>query len=133
LTEESMERSQTPRDNRRVVGELAGRPRRATGEKADRRLEEQGLSHRAGNLATELSGGERQRVAIGRALMNDPKLVLVDVPTTALAPKMGGAVMELIRNEITRRGIAVWSVAQDTRMTHYTDRTVEIVDGRLQA
>ncbi|MFO7279486.1 MAG: ABC transporter ATP-binding protein [Thermoanaerobacterales bacterium] len=123
----------TARENLTVVGELAGRPRRETGEQADRLLEELGLSHRAGNLATELSGGERQRVAIGRALMNDPKLVLVDEPTSALDTKMGEAVMELLRNEITGRGIAAVVVTHDTRMTHYTDRTVEIVDGRLQA
>lgn len=123
----------TARENLTVVGELAGRPRRETGEQADRLLEELGLAHRAGNLATDLSGGERQRVAIGRALMNDPKLVLVDEPTSALDTKMGEAVMELLRNEVTGRGVAAVVVTHDTRMTHYTDRTVEIVDGRLQA
>ena len=98
-----------------------------------RTLELVGLQHKAGCPVYELSGGERQRVAIGRALMNDPKLVLVDEPTSALDTKMGEAVMELLRNEITGRGIAAVVVTHDTRMTHYTDRTVEIVDGRLQA
>ena len=121
----------TARENLTVVGELARRPRRETGKQADRLLDELGLAHRSRNLATELSGGERQRVAIGRALMNDPRLVLVDEPTSALDTKLGEAVMELLRNEVTGRGVAAVVVTHDTRMTHYADRTVEIVDGRL--
>jgi len=123
----------TARENLTVVGELAGRPRRDTGERADRLLEELGLAHRARNLATELSGGERQRVAIGRALMNDPRLVLVDEPTSALDTRLGQAVMERLREEITGRGVAAVVVTHDTRMTHHADRVVEITDGRLQA
>jgi putative ABC transport system ATP-binding protein len=123
----------TARENLTVVGELAGRSRRKTGERADRLLEELGLAHRASNLATELSGGERQRVAVGRALMNDPELVLVDEPTSSLDTKLGEAVMELLREEVTGRGIGAVVVSHDTRMTHHGDRTVEIVDGRLQA
>jgi putative ABC transport system ATP-binding protein len=121
----------TARENLTVVGELARRARRQTGERADRLLEELGLAHRATNLATELSGGERQRVAIGRALMNDPRLVLVDEPTSALDTKLGEAVMELLRKEVTGRGVAAVVVTHDSRMTHHSDRTVEIVDGRL--
>lgn len=123
----------TARENLTVVGELAGRPRRDTGERADRLLEELGLAHRARNLATELSGGERQRIAIGRALVNDPRLVLVDEPTSALDTRLGQAVMERLREEITGRGVAAVVVTHDTRMTHYADRVVEITDGRLQA
>lgn len=123
----------TARENLTVVGELAGRPRKATAVRADRLLGELGLGPRAGNLAGQLSGGERQRVAIGRALMNEPKLVLVDEPTSALDTKLGESVMELLRAEITGRGVAAVVVTHDARMTHFTDRTVEIVDGRLQA
>jgi putative ABC transport system ATP-binding protein len=121
----------TARENLTVVGELAGRPRRDTGERADRLLEELGLAKRGRNLASQLSGGERQRVAIGRALMNDPELVLIDEPTSALDTKLGEAVMELLRQEITGRDIAAVVVTHDVRMARYTDRTVEIVDGRL--
>lgn len=123
----------TARENLTVVGELAGRPRKPTAARADRLLGELGLGPRSGNLAGQLSGGERQRVAIGRALMNEPKLVLVDEPTSALDTKLGEAVMELLRAEITGRGVAAVVVTHDARMTHFTDRTVEIVDGRLQA
>jgi putative ABC transport system ATP-binding protein len=121
----------TARENLTVVGELAGRSRRETAARADRLLGELGLSARARNLGSQLSGGERQRVAIGRALMNEPELVLIDEPTSALDTKLGEAVMELLRAEITGRGIAAVIVTHDVRMTHYSDRTVEIVDGRL--
>jgi putative ABC transport system ATP-binding protein len=123
----------TARENLTVVGELAGRPRGETAARADRLLDELGLGKRRRNLAAELSGGERQRVAIGRALMNEPALVLVDEPTSALDTKLGEAVMELLRREITGRGVAAVIVTHDSRMTHYTDRTVEIVDGRLRS
>ena len=65
--------------------------------------------------------------------MNEPRLVLVDEPTSALDTKLGESVMELLRAEITGRGVAAVVVTHDARMTHFTDRTVEIVDGRLQA
>ncbi len=123
----------TARENLTVVGELSGRSGRETRERAERLLGELGLAKRTRNLATQLSGGERQRVAIGRALMNEPKLVLVDEPTSALDTKLGEQVMQLLRDEITGRGVAAVVVTHDTRMTHYTDRTVEITDGRLQA
>jgi putative ABC transport system ATP-binding protein len=123
----------TARENVLVVAELAGRRGRGVRDRADQLLDELGLAPRADNLATQLSGGERQRVAIGRALMNDPKLVLVDEPTSALDTKLGEQVMGLLRREITGRGVAAVVVTHDTRMVHFADRTVEILDGRLAA
>jgi putative ABC transport system ATP-binding protein len=122
----------TARENLMVVAELAGRRGRATRERADQLLGELGLGARGGNLATALSGGERQRVAIGRALMNEPSLVLFDEPTSALDTKLGEQVMELIRTEMKERRTAAVIVTHDTRMTQYADRTVEITDGVLQ-
>ncbi len=84
-------------------------------------------------MPSELSGGQRQRVAIGRALMNDPDLVLFDEPTSALDTKLGEQVMELIRTEMKTRGTAAIVVTHDERMTHYADRTVHIIDGVLVA
>jgi putative ABC transport system ATP-binding protein len=124
----------TARENIMVAAELAGRgTEKAARTRADQLLGELGLAHRAGNLPAQLSGGERQRVAIGRALMNEPRLILVDEPTSALDTTLGNQVMELIVGEVKARSTAAVIVTHDTRMTRYADRTVEILDGRLAA
>jgi len=125
----------TARENLLVVDELAGRRRRrreAAG-RADTLLEELGLSDRAGNLPSQLSGGQRQRVAIGRALMNEPELVLFDEPTSALDSHLGDQVVRLIRDEMKARGTAAIIVTHDDRITHYADRTIRIEDGHIRA
>ena len=91
------------------------------------------ITHLLERYPRELSGGQRQRVAIGRALMNEPQLVLFDEPTSALDTKLGVQVMELIQSEMRQRGTAAIIVTHDDRITHYADRTVHIVDGRLDA
>lgn len=124
----------TARENIMVAAELAGRAtEKSARARADQLLDELGLGLRADNLPAQLSGGERQRVAIGRALMNEPPLILVDEPTSALDTKLGNQVMELIVGEVKRRATAAVIVTHDTRMTHYADRTVEITDGVIAA
>ena len=124
----------TARENLLVVGELLGHgrvARRHGGVRADQLLDELGLALRGKNLPAQLSGGERQRVAIGRALMNEPELVLFDEPTSALDTHLGEQVMELIRSEVKGRGTAAVIVTHDQRVTRYCDRVVTITDGRL--
>lgn len=123
----------TARENLLLVDELRGRRSKTSRARAEQLLEELGLGHRMGNLPGQLSGGERQRVAIGRALMNEPRLVLFDEPTSALDTHLGEQVMELIRAEVKGRGTAAVIITHDERMTHYADRTVHIVDGVLEA
>ncbi|MDH4075020.1 MAG: ABC transporter ATP-binding protein [Acidimicrobiia bacterium] len=123
----------TARENLLVVDELGQRRGKAAQQRADELLEELGLTDRAKNLPSQLSGGQRQRVAIGRALMNDPKLVLFDEPTSALDTKLGEQVMDLIRTEMKRRGTAAIVVTHDERILHYCDRSVHITDGVLAA
>src|SRR3546814_4529812 len=74
----------TARENLLVVDEIGPRTGRKARERADQLLEELGLTDRAANLPGQLSGGQKQRVAIGRALMNEPDLVLFDEPTSSL-------------------------------------------------
>ena len=123
----------TARENLLVVDEMGRRTGRAARDRADQLLEELGLADRAKNLPGQLSGGQRQRVAIGRALMNEPDLVLFDEPTSALDTKIGAQVMVLIQSEMNRRGTAAIIVTHDERITHYADRTVHITDGLLEA
>jgi putative ABC transport system ATP-binding protein len=121
------------RENLLVVAEFGRKDKRKARARAERLLTELGLERRMGNLPGQLSGGERQRVAIGRALMNQPDLVLIDEPTSALDTKLGEQVMELIVREVKSRDTAAVVVTHDERMTHYADRTVHITDGRLEA
>ncbi len=124
----------TAEENLLVVDEMGGgKGGKAAKARARQLLDELGLGHRLGNLPGQLSGGERQRVAIGRALFNNPRLVLFDEPTSALDSKIGQQVMELIRSEMKSRDTAAVIVTHDTRITHFADRTVHIVDGRLDA
>lgn len=124
----------TARENVMLPAEIAGRGSESeVRARADRLLEELGLADRRANLPGQLSGGERQRVAIGRALMNRPRLVLVDEPTSALDTRLGEQVMQLIVDEVKSRATAAIVVTHDTRMTHFCDRVVEITDGRLHA
>lgn len=123
----------TARENLLAVRQFGGgRIDRAARERADQLLDELGLTDRAGNLPSQLSGGQKQRVAIGRALMNDPDLVLIDEPTSALDSKLGQQVMELLHREIKDRGVAAIVVTHDERVIDFGDRTVEIVDGALR-
>ncbi len=121
----------TARENLLVVDEFGRRTGQAARDRADQLLDELGLTDRRNNLPDQLSGGQRQRVAIGRALMNEPALVLFDEPTSALDSKLGIQVMELIRNEMKSRRTAAIVVTHDDRITHFADRTVHIGDGRL--
>ncbi|HEU5082166.1 MAG TPA: ABC transporter ATP-binding protein [Acidimicrobiales bacterium] len=122
----------TARENLLVVAEMNGNLDKDAKRRADQLLDELGLAERTGNQPGELSGGERQRVAIARALMNAPSLVLFDEPTSALDTHLGEQVMELIQREIKDRDVGGIMVTHDTRMTHYADRTIHIVDGKLE-
>jgi putative ABC transport system ATP-binding protein len=121
----------TARENLLVVDELGRRTGRKARERADQLLDELGLAAKRDTLPAQLSGGQKQRVAIGRALMNEPDLVLFDEPTSALDTKLGDQVVHLIRDEMKARGTAAIIVTHDDRITHYADRTVHITDGRL--
>lgn len=121
----------TARENLLVVDEVGPRRGGPARDRADQLLAELGLTDRAANLPAQLSGGQKQRVAIGRALMNEPALVLFDEPTSALDSKLGDQVVRLIRDEMKSRGTAAIIVTHDDRITHYADRTVHIEDGRI--
>lgn len=121
----------TARENLTVMASISDAPRSEIEDRTDQLLEELGLADRHDNLPEELSGGERQRVAIGRALVSDPDLILVDEPTASLDTELGTQVVQLLASEIKSRGKAGIMVTHDLRMVEYTDRTVRILDGEL--
>jgi putative ABC transport system ATP-binding protein len=121
----------TARENLLIMNEIGSGRRREAAERADRLLDELGLTSRAGALATELSGGERQRVAIGRALMRDPLLVLVDEPTANLDSEQGERVIRSLMAEVKARDKLGLMVSHDMRMAALADVILEMCDGHL--
>lgn len=93
-------------------------------------LERVGLSDHIDKRADELSGGQRQRVGIARALMQDPKLLLVDEPTSSLDPKISREVMSLIR-EIARefRVPVLCNIHDVTLAMEFCNRIIGLQDG----
>jgi putative ABC transport system ATP-binding protein len=96
-------------------------------------LERLELGHRADVHPATLSGGEQQRVAVARAVVNDPAVILADEPTAALDTQRGVAVMALLRRLGRERQAAVVVVTHDERMLDGFDRVYRMLDGRVAA
>ncbi len=97
---------------------------------AERILEDVKLSHRRDHFPNELSGGERQRVAIGRALANNPDVILADEPTGNLDSKTGLEIMNLFV-ELNKKGKTIILVTHDLGLLRYGRKTLKMKDGRI--
>jgi putative ABC transport system ATP-binding protein len=98
---------------------------------AKRALERVGLAKKADRLPNQLSGGEQERVAIARAIVNNPKILLADEPTGNLDSKTSEEVMALFR-ELNDAGQTVVMVTHNQDNSVYSDRTIHLKDGRIQ-
>ena len=96
-------------------------------------LDRIGLEARVEHLPGELSGGERQRVAVARALIHQPKLVMADEPTGNLDTTSAAELMALMVELSESSGVAFLVVTHDPSMLHQFDRVLTLVDGKLQA
>jgi cell division transport system ATP-binding protein len=119
-------------ENVSLVLRIQGVPRREQKKRAYTVLKTLGLGHRMVAFPRELSGGEQQRIAIARALINEPKLLLADEPTGNLDPELSLEIMEIFR-EINSRGTTVVVATHDRGlMDHFPDaRRVHLVRGQL--
>ncbi|WP_280473441.1 ABC transporter ATP-binding protein [Nocardia asiatica] len=93
-------------------------------------LDRVGLAERAEHRPAELSGGQMQRVAVARALIMEPPLILADEPTGNLDSKTGAAILELL-GEIAGSGSSVVMVTHDMGAVTYCDRVITLRDGRI--
>lgn len=108
----------------------SGVPRAEREERAHEALKRVGLSHRLSFQPGTLSGGERQRVAVARAVVSSPKLLLADEPTGNLDQTTSGEVMELFE-ELNADGLTLIVITHDNGVASRAHRTIRIADGRL--
>lgn len=122
----------TALENVAIVAELAGAKSGEARRKAASILTELGLGERLNFLPEKLSGGEKQRIAIARALVNDPTLILADEPTANLDSKIGHEIMRLLRNIAKEQGHSVIIVSHDQRIKDIADRVLWLEDGEFK-
>ncbi len=110
---------------------IARRPRREADEAAGRLLERVGLAGRLQHLPAILSGGEQQRVAVARALVMRPALLLADEPTGDLDEGTAGRLHGLLREMHAEHGLTSLIATHNPRLAEACDRVLTLADGRL--
>ncbi len=110
----------------------ADMPQEERRKKADALLTQLGLAERLKLKPTQLSGGEQQRVAISRALVNEPALVLADEPTGNLDTKSGDEVIKLLKGISKKRNVTIVMVTHNLEIAKHCDRVIHIRDGRIE-
>ena len=121
----------TALDNVLIPAELAGVPRKQAIDRGRELLERLGITEKARKYPGQLSGGERQRVAVARAIINRPAVLLADEPTGALDTHSGEQVMDLLA-DLNHAGQTILLVTHDPRITQrYASSVIRLVDGRV--
>jgi putative ABC transport system ATP-binding protein len=100
--------------------------------KAREKLSEVGLADRARSYPSQLSGGQQQRIAIARAMIHEPKLIVCDEPTSALDHVTGHHIMELLRAVAVSGDRALVVVTHDARIFEFADRIAKMDDGHIE-
>ncbi len=112
---------------------ISGVPRPAALARAAQLLADVGLAGKTRQYPSELSGGERQRVAVARALVNDPRLVVADEPTGNLDERNSETVRALLFDLVRRYGKTLLAATHDLRLAERGDRTLRLAHGVLGA
>jgi lipoprotein-releasing system ATP-binding protein len=119
-------------ENVMLPGLIQGKKRRQLEKRAHELLEEVGVGHRATHRPGEMSGGEQQRVAVARALVLEPKLLLADEPTGNLDSNTGDAVHDLFFEINREHNTTIVVVTHNPRFAESMPRVVRMKDGRVE-
>lgn len=95
-------------------------------------LERVGLGHRLNHFPKELSGGELQRVAVARALVNNPKILLADEPTGNLDTKNAQGLFMLLRDLNRKEGLTILVTTHNVKLGYLADRVIHLSDGNIE-
>ncbi len=90
-----------------------------------------GLSNREEHLPNQLSGGQQQRVAIGRAIINNPSIILADEPTGNLDSKSSKEIIELLKKSNKKYNQTILLITHDMSIAEQADRIIKIQDGKI--
>lgn len=121
----------TALENVMMPGLIARRPKREVRRRAQELLDYMGLSDRASHKPAELSGGEKQRVAVARALLNSPDVILADEPSGSLDTHNREELHRLFFDLRDRFDQTFVIVTHDESLAQTTDRTIHMLDGRI--
>ena len=119
----------TALENVCIPGYIAKRNNKEVETKAKELLTKLGLQDRFHHKPNELSGGEKQRVAVARALINDPKLILADEPSGSLDSENKKELHSLLRKLCDDYGLTILLVTHDNELAETSDRIIEMKDG----
>jgi lipoprotein-releasing system ATP-binding protein len=118
-------------ENVMIPALISGRPPREARREAGRLLEEVGLAERKSHFPVQLSGGERQRVAVARALVNSPPLILADEPTGNLDEQNAALVAGLLFSLVKKHGVTLVLVTHDPGLAAMGDQRYKLHGGSL--
>ncbi len=121
----------TALENVLIPGRIAGHPASDLVARGRQLLQQVGMEEREEHFPSQLSGGEQQRVALCRALLLDPALLLADEPTGSLDPQSGAAVVELLETLQSGRGMTAIVVTHNPVLARRCDRILRLEGGRL--
>ena len=119
-------------ENIMIPAYIAGASHREAKQRAQELLDFMGLSDRASHKPNELSGGEKQRVAVARALINHPAVILADEPSGSLDSKNKEELHQLFFDLRDKFGQTFVIVTHDEQLASITDRTIHMRDGQLE-